>query len=465
MTTKKWGAWMLTAIVVGNMVGSGIFMLPASLARLASPLAVTLAWLLTGFGVLLIGLVFGNLAIRRPDLTAGPQSYASALFRNPRRGKVFGFIIAWGYWVANWSGNVAIITTFAGYLSTFFPIMKQTSVLFQIGSFPVETGKLITFLVCTIYLWGTHFILCRNTLVAGRLNFMATATKVIGFVFFMVAALSIFQWSMMGSFYYPMSEVGSTVEHGLLEQINLAAISTLWAFVGIESASILSARARSQRDVKIATILGLVIVVCIYVLITLLTMGVLPVEALRHSDKPLADALVAIMGPTGGIVLALLAIFSLMGTTIGWILVGSEVSYQAAQAGMFPKIFEKTNQHGSPAQALLITNLCTQIFVFSTISNTIAGAFTFVITVATLAYLIPYIVSALYQLKLVYTGETYRIGETRTRVLDGCVGILATLYSLWVIKTGIADLKTLLLGMGLFFSAILIYPFAFKKSA
>ena len=111
---KQWGFWLLTAFVVGNMVGSGIFMLPGTLAQTASPLGVTLAWLLTGLGVLMIALVFGNLSVRRPELTAGPQSYARSLFRSPRAGNMAGFSMVWGYWIANASGNVAIITTFAG---------------------------------------------------------------------------------------------------------------------------------------------------------------------------------------------------------------------------------------------------------------------------------------------------------------------------------------------------------------
>ena len=147
MQQKKWGFWVLTAFVVGNMVGAGIFMVPSTLAQTASPLGVTLAWLTTGFGVLMLALVFGNLAIRRPDLTTGPQSHAYALFSSPKTKKMAGFSIVWGYWVANWASNVAIITSFAGYLSIFFPIMQDTHILFSIGSFDVEVGKLITFCI------------------------------------------------------------------------------------------------------------------------------------------------------------------------------------------------------------------------------------------------------------------------------------------------------------------------------
>ncbi len=462
MQNRQWGFWMLAAFVVGNMVGSGIFMLPSSLANTASPLGVTLAWLLTGLGVLAIALVFGTLSVRRPELTAGPQSYARAMFRSTRAGNVAGFSMIWGYWVANWSGNVAIITTLAGYLSTFFPIMKDETVLFTIGSFPVQLGRLATFLVCTALLWGIHLILVRGLNGAGKLNFFATATKVIGFLLFIVAALFAFDKTNLLPFYAPVTDKDGGV-HLLGDQINLAALSTLWAFVGIESAVVLSGRARSQRDVKWATICGLLIAVGFYMGITMLTMGVLPQDALKASDKPLVDALSRIIGDSGATLMALLAVASLLGATIGWILLSAEVPYQGAVSGTFPRYFGKVNKHGSPTSSLLTTNLMSQAFIFSTISGTIAEAFTFVTTVATLAYLIPYFVSAVYQTKLVLTGETYG-NQTGSRLKDGVIGLLALIYSAWVIKSGTSDVKTFILGVGLFLVGFAIYPLFQQKS-
>ncbi|MGD8191159.1 amino acid permease [Brevibacillus ginsengisoli] len=465
MTTSKWGFWLLTAFVVGNMVGSGIFMLPSSLAKIASPLGVTLAWALTGVGVLFIALVFGNLSVRRPELTGGPQSYARALFSSPKAGNMAGFSMVWGYWVANWAGNVAIITTFAGYLSTFFPIMKDERILFTIGSFPIEIGKLITFAVCSALLWGLNAILLRGLNGAGKLNFFATTTKVIGFALFILVALYAFNSANLGKFYVPVTGEDGVV-HGLGSQINLAALSTLWAFVGIESAVVFSGRAKSQRDVKRATVTGLFIAVVIYLGITLLTMGVLPQEVLKASDKPLVDALSAVMGNTGGTLMALLAVASLLGTSVGWILLSAEIPFQGAQAGLFPRAFAKVNKNGSPSSSLLLTNMMSQLFIFSTISATIAQAFNFVTIVATLAFLFPYLVSAIFQLKLVVTGQTYA-NESSARVKDGIIASVAVIYSVWVIKSGTSDLKTFGLGIGLFLVGFVLYPFmtSSKKEA
>ncbi|MED1471016.1 amino acid permease [Bacillus salipaludis] len=460
MENKKWGLWILTTFVVGNMVGGGIFMLPSNMAQVASPFGSMAAWGITGLGVLFIALVFGNLSTRKPELKAGPQSYAQAMFSSPKAGRIAGYSMAWGYWAANWAATASVIITFAGYLSTFFPIMQSSKVLFTAGSFSLELGKFINFMVCTVMLWGIQAILSKSFNDGGKLNFIATAAKIIGFALFIVMTLFIFDAANIGNGKEFIDKAGKSVLFG--SQINSAAILTLWAFIGIESAVMLSNRAKSQRDVKMATIIGLIISLVIYIGITLLTMGALPVEALKTSQKPLVDALGQVVGSGGGKIMALLALVSLFGSTVGWIVVSSEVPYQAAKDQLFPAFFAKTNRKGSPINSLILTNIMTQIFLFSTISGTISEAYNFVIVVATLAYLIPYLVSALYQLKLVLTGETYDTIKG-SRVRDGVITVLALFYSLWVIKTGTADMKTFFLGIGLFVVGLVLYPFVMKK--
>ncbi|AKO91796.1 amino acid permease [Priestia filamentosa] len=462
--TKKWGFWLLTAFVVGNMVGSGIFMLPSTLAQVASPLGVMTAWAVTGFGVLMLALTFGTLSIRKPELQAGPQSYARALFENKKTGDVASFTTVWGYWVANWISNVAIITSFAGYLSTFLPIMRDGRVLFHVGSQPIELGKLITFVVCSIFLWGTHTILVTSMNAAGKLNFVTTFSKVVGFALFIIAGLFAFQFSTMGSFYYPVESTDGGNPLGLSSQVYNAAISTLWAFVGIESAVILSGRASSQRDIKKATVAGVTIAIIIYMTITMITMGALPHSELQASDKPFVDVLNVLIGRGGSIIMALLALVSLFGSMLGWILLSSEVPYRAAREGNFPAFFAKTNKKGSPSNALLVTNIMSQIFIFSTVSGTISQAYSFLTTSSTLAYLIPYLISTIYFLKVVIKGETYaELGGTSSRIKDGIIAGLAFIYAAWVIISGTADMKTFSLGIGLFLIGIVFYPLVKRK--
>jgi arginine:ornithine antiporter/lysine permease len=460
MNNKKWGLWILTMFVVGNMVGGGIFMLPANLAQVSSPWGATLAWIATGLGVFMIALVFGNLSIRKPELKAGPQSYAQAMFSSPNAGRVAGYSMAWGYWAANWAATASVIISFAGYLTTFFPIMQSKKLLWSAGSFQLEVGKLITFLVCTVMLWGIQWILTRSFDGAGKVNLTATVAKVLGFTMFVVLTIFAFDQSNLGNAKHFVDSTGKAVSLG--GQVNGAAISALWAFIGIESAVMLSNRAKSQSDVKKATLLGLLISMLIYIAITLLTMGALSQNELRASQKPLVDALGQVIGNSGTYIMAILALISLFGSTVGWIVVSSEVPYQAAKTGLFPTFFAKTNRKGSPVNSLTLTNLMTQIFLFSTISHTVSRAYNFVIVVATLAYLIPYLVSAVYQLKLVITGETYELAKGARRT-DGVITVLALVYSIWVIKTGTADMRTFLLGIGLFVVGLLLYPIIMRN--
>ncbi|MFG6495191.1 amino acid permease [Fictibacillus sp. UD] len=464
MLKRNLGFWVLTALVVGNMVGSGIFMLPRSLAEVASPSGVLSAWIITGFGVLMTALVFGNLSLRKPELNGGPQNYAKALFKEDSNSSLLaGYLVSWGYWVANWSGNVAIITTFASYLSTFFPVMTNANPLFKILGTTVTTGGVITFAVCTILLWSVHYLILNGIEGAGKVNFVATAAKVLGFLLFILACLYAFQASNLIPFYEPIEGEGG-VQTGFLSQINNAAIATLWAFVGVESAVVFSTRAKKKSDVKKATILGLIIALALYLSITLLVMGTLPQNELVESQKPLVDALKTAIGPSGSMVMATLGVISLFGATIGWVLLSAEVPFQAAKQRMFIPHFLKENKKGSPVFSLWITNLCTQAFLFSVISQSMASAFDFMIFIATLAFLVPYMVASLYQLKLVIKGETYE-GSRRSRSTDAVIASLAAIYSIWVIYAGTADIKTFLFGIALLASGILFYPLVPKQAA
>jgi arginine:ornithine antiporter / lysine permease len=453
---NKLGIWILTALVVGNMVGSGIFMLPRSLSEAASPAGVMGAWLITGFGVLMVSLVFGNLATRKPELSGGPQIYAKELFKKDSNASILsGFMASWGYWIGNLAGNIAIITTFASYLSTFFPILTSQADLLTIGSFTLKVGNALTFIVCTVLLWGTHFIILKGLENAGKLNFLATATKVIGFFLFIVVGLFAFNKANILPFVAPkIGEAGQTI--GLFGQINSAAVATLWAFVGVESAMVFASRAKKQTDVKRATILGLLIALTIYIGISTLVMGMLTQDTLIQSEKPLIDAIETVLGPIGGKILAGIGLISLLGSTIGWVMLSSEVPYQAAKQGLFLPAFLKENKKGIPTFSLIVTNSLGQLFIFSTISNSISTAFDFVIYIATLSYLFPYFISSLYQLKLVITGETYNL-NTKARMIDGTITILATIYSTWVIIAGTADIKTFIFGMALIASGIIFY--------
>jgi arginine:ornithine antiporter/lysine permease len=193
----------------------------------------------------------------------------------------------------------------------------------------------------------------------------------------------------------------------------------------------------------------------IYIGISSLVMGMLDQNAIIHSDKPLIDAIQTVLGPIGGKLLAAIGLISLFGSAIGWLMLSAEVPYQAAKQGVFLPAFLKENKKGLPLFSMIVSNGLGQLFIFSTVSKSISGAFDFIIVIATLSYLVPYLISSVYQLKLVITGETYQGGKSR--IVDGIIALLATLYSVWVIIAGTADLKTFTWGMVLLASGILFY--------
>jgi arginine:ornithine antiporter / lysine permease len=200
----------------------------------------------------------------------------------------------------------------------------------------------------------------------------------------------------------------------------------------------------------------LFIALAIYIGVSTLVMGVLNQDALIASEKPLIDAIVSILGPNAGKVLAGIGLISLFGSTIGWVMLSAEVPHQAAKQGLFLPSFLKENKKNIPVFSMIITNSLGQLFIFSTISNSISAAFDFVIYIATLSYLVPYLIASAFQLKLVFTGETYA-KQPKQKIADGIIGTLATIYSIWVIYAGTADIKTFLFGVALLASGIFFY--------
>jgi arginine:ornithine antiporter/lysine permease len=192
-------------------------------------------------------------------------------------------------------------------------------------------------------------------------------------------------------------------------------------------------------------------------------MGMLDQNTLINSEKPLIDAIQTVLGPVGGKVLAAIGLVSLFGSTIGWVMLSAEVPYQAAKQGLFLPAFLKENKKGLPIFSLVLTNGIAQIFIFSTVSKSISGAFDFIITIATLAYLVPYFIASVYQLKLVIKGETYN--NLKSRMIDGVIAAVATIYSVWVIISGTSDIKTFILGIVLLTSGIFFYGPLKKKLA
>lgn len=462
---KKLGFFVLVSLVVGNMIGSGIFMIPRQMVEVSSPIVTILAWLAAGIGMVFVAFVFANLVMIRPDLTSGAQSYIGALFNNKKYGKYAGFIFAWSYWTANWSGNASIITSLTGYLSFFFPILTSTRKLHFIGSFQFVEGQLYSFLVSSLLLWGVVLILLTGFKKAGNLNLLTTVTKLIGFVLFILIALVTFQSIKFGAWYHPVEQaptIGPILSNGFAAQFQQSILVTLWAFVGVESAIMFAGRAKSPRTIKYATIVGLLIALFVYIAISLLTLGLLPKEAIITSVRPLSDALDAVL-PYGGLIIGLLAIISLVGSAVGWVMLSSETLYRSAENGIFLPYFKKTNSNQVPVRAIIATALATQICVVTTLLSSISSAYDFIVRLATLTFLYQYFIPSIYQLKLLFDKKTYRQISIWKKMMDGCVALIALGFSIWIIVCAIQDVKTLVLSVAMLFVGFVFYPLMKSK--
>lgn len=432
--SKRLGLFSLIALVVGSMIGGGAFNLASDMSSGANAGAIIIGWIITGLGIITLGLSFQNLTMRRPDLDGGIFSYAKAGF-----GNFFGFNSAWGYWLSAWLGNVAYATLLFSSIGYFFPTF--------------EGGQNIaSILGASVMLWCVHTLILRGVQSAAMVNLVTTIAKLVPvfvFIVIMIFAFHIDQFTMdfWGKEGFSWSEVGTQVKSTMLV--------TLWVFIGVEGAVVLSGRARNRSDVGKATVIGLVGTLIIYVLISLLSLGIMPREQLSELATPsMAFLLEHVVGKWGATFINLGLVVSVLGAWLGWTLLAAEIPFIAAKDGVFPKWFGKENANHAPASSLWITNGLIQVFLLTLLVSD--KAYTFAFSLASSAILVPYVFSGLYQLKLAWTGEAYEPNESRTK--DIIIGLIASIYGVWLVYA--AGIDYLLLTMILYAPGVLVYKFS-----
>jgi APA family basic amino acid/polyamine antiporter len=399
---RSMGLWMATALVVGNMIGSGVFLLPASLADAAGPVSLV-AWLFTGAGAILLALVFANLGRAFPR-TGGPYAYTRRAF-----GDFIGFQTAWGYWIAVWAGNAAIAVAFVSYLTVFWP---------ELGS-----NNLLGALVGIALIWLLTAVNILGVRESGRVQVVTTVLKFVPLA--LIGIIGIF--FLDGSNYTPFSP------HGTWSAISAAAPLTLWAFIGLESATVPAEEVRDpERTIPRATMIGTVITTAVYILATAAIMGVLPTDQLAGSQSPFADAAGVMFGGGWDKVIALVALVSTFGALNGWILLQGRVPLAAAEDGLFPGAFAKVSgKRRTPVFGLVVSSLLVSALMLMNYTKGLVDAFTFVILLATLTTLVPYAYSAAAQAYLYFTEpEAFRV---KAMVRDTVIAALAFAYSAWAI--------------------------------
>ncbi|MDD4698276.1 MAG: amino acid permease [Fermentimonas sp.] len=406
---QKLGLWLLVFIALGSMIGSGIFNSPKDLVSSANPQATMIAWLIGGFGALMLALVFVYLASRKPELKSGVYAYARDGF-----GDLMGFNSAWGYWSVGWLGNIS-------YLALFFKTLNDLLGVHALS-------PLHAFLIGSALLWFFYLILKSGIREGAILNFIVTTAKFIPIILIIVLGVSLIKNDLfiVDNWQSRLASTGESTSPML--QIKSAMAIILWCFVGMEAASVLSGRAKSQKTVRLTIIISLLIVLAIYMLITFIAMSSVPADILSASDTPLALVLEqTAIGAAGGVIVKLGIMVSVLGASLSWIMLSVETLYVAALDNVLPRIFKKVNQKGTPVNALLLTQGFTQIFLISILSPQLNETYLAAITIGTTLVLIPYLLSSLYAVKIAILN---RKNESLHHLV---VAMLGTIYSIYVI--------------------------------
>lgn len=406
---RTMGLWMATALVVGNMIGSGVFLLPASLADAAGPVAI-IGWLFTGLGAVLLALVFARLGRTFPR-TGGPYAYARRAF-----GDFVGFQTAWGYWIAVWAGNAAIATAFVGYLAVFWG---------DLGN-----GGMDAALVGIAVIW---FITLINTLGIREGGIVQVVTTVLKFVPIAIIAV-------VGLFFMDTDNLTPFSPHGTWSAISAAAPLTLWAFIGLESATVAAEEVKDpERNIPRATIIGTLLATLVYIVATVAIMGVVPTGQLAASSSPFALAAAEMFGGSWDKVIAVVAMVSTFGALNGWIILQGRVPLAAAEDGLFPEQFAKVHgERKTPVFGLVVSSVLVTGLILMNYTKGLVDAFTFVILLATLTTLVPYAYSAAAQAYLYVTEP--ELFERRAFLRDVVIAALAFAYSIWAITGSVKDI-------------------------
>ena len=436
--TKKFSLGMLIAMVVGSMVGAGVFSLPHRFAEAGGALGTIIAWIIAGGGMLTMALVFQNLANRKPKIDAGVFAYAKAGF-----GDYIGFLSAFGYWASACVGNVFYWILIMTTLSAFFPQLGQGNTIIAVA-------------ISSVMIWLFHLLVSKGVKEAASVNKIVTIAKVIPLILFLIITAFAFKPDL-----FAQNFIGSsTISFGeIYEQVKATMLLTVFVFLGIEGASIYSRYAKKREDVGRSTVIGFLLVLALFAAVTLLSFGVLPrAELAGMADPSVGSVLESIVGRWGAIFIGAGLIISVLGAYLAWTLMAAEVLYQAAKNNDMPKFLEKQNSRGVPSRALLLSSILVQAVLILTIFS--YDALTLALTLCATLSLLPYLLSGAYALKLTITKETYDQDKSKLRK-DMTIAAIATVYGIFLFYATGGEL--LLLSCILYLPGTILYFIARRE--
>ena len=398
---KKLGIWMTTSLVIGNMIGAGVFLMPSVLAKYGG--ISILGWIFASIGALVLAYIFSRLSKYVRNSSGGPYAFSREAF-----GGFLGFLVAWGYWISIWVTNAAIAVAFVGAMSVFFPVLARDpvwAVIAALGS-----------------IWLLSWVNTRGVHSSGKLQLATTLLKVLPLIIIVIGGSFFFNTEN----YIPFNASDLPAS----EAIVATAALTFFAFLGIESATIPAADIKDpQSTIPKATMMGTLFTTLVYVLSTVVVMGMIPLDTLSKSPAPFADAMGILAGGAGEKIVAAGAAIAAFGALNGWILVMGQVARATAKDGLFPKIFQKENRRGVPMSGILIGSALTSVVILMNYTEGLVEQFRFMILLGTLCCLIPYLFSAAAYVML---GVRKR-QEKKDRIFIRVIGGIGFIFSLWVI--------------------------------
>ena len=441
------GLGLLVALVVGSIIGSGIFGLPQNMAVGAGAGAIVIGWTITGIGMLMLARTYQMLSMRRPDLDNGVYAYARAL-----SGEYVGFNAAWGYWISAWIGNVGYLVAAFGAMGYFFPAFGE--------------GNTTTAIIgASVVTWVVHALVLRGIQGAAVLNAVVTLAKLVPLVLFIVLVAMAFQLDTFKLNFWGDVKLGS-----VLDQVRSTMLVTVWVFIGIEGASVYSARAKNRADVGRATVIGFVICLVLLASVSLLSLGIYSQPELAGLKNPsMAGVLEKAVGTWGAVLVYVGVIVSVGGGFLAWTLLAAESLFTPAGGGVMPAWLAKQNDKGVPANALWLTNGMVQVFLVVTLMS--KASYLALISLSTAMILVPYLFSAVYGLKLAWADKHsgadkvpgQRAQTVQASASDMPIAALAAIYCIWLLYA--AGLKYLLLSALLYAPGAIIYLIAKKQRA
>jgi len=439
---KGLGVLALAAIVVSSMIGGGIYSLPQNMAQGASAGAVLLAWLITGIGIFFIANTFSILSQIKPDLKTGIYMYSRDGF-----GSYAGFTIGWSYWLCQVCGNVgyAVITMDA--LNYFFPPYFEGGNTFA----SIIGGSLI--------IWGFNYLVLKGVQQATVINTIGTIIKIVPLVLFILIMLFMFKLSLFETDFWGEAIATKAKLGGLSAQIKSTMLVTLWAFIGIEGAVVMSGRAKTASAVGKATILGFVSCLAIYILLSLVPYGYMTQAELANVPNPsTAGILEKVIGRGGAWLMNIGLLVSVLTSWLAWTMVTAEIPQAAAENGTFPKAFTKENKNGAPSVSLYVTSGAMQLFLLLVYFSN--NAWNTMLSITGVMVLPAYFMSCAYLWKLCEDGEFSSAVIKRSTALF--TSIMGAIYALWLIYA--AGLNYLLMAVVIVALGIPFYIWARKEN-